>query len=48
MKEDILDGSAISRKDNFKLKHLASDTYFDLFHYLAKYLKDDKNLAKVL
>lgn len=29
-KKNIFDGNYITRKDNFRLKHLASDTYFDL------------------
>jgi hypothetical protein len=33
MKDNIFDGSEITKKDSFRLKHLVSDTYFDLGHY---------------
>ena len=33
MKEDIFDGSEVTKKDSFRLKHLVSDTYFDLGYY---------------
>lgn len=44
----MFDGQLITRKDNFKLKHLASDTYFKLAaledeHNIRKYKLDVNN-----
>ncbi len=33
VKESLFDGTLIHRKDNFRLKHLSSDVYFDLAKY---------------
>lgn len=37
MKENIFDGTLVTKKDNFRLKHLASDTYFNIGKYTTTY-----------
>lgn len=36
MKENIYDGTIVTKKDNFRLKHLSSDTYFNIGKYGKK------------
>lgn len=40
--DNIFEGLLITRKDNFRLKHLSSDTYFNLNNH-----ETDKNIKEL-